>query len=60
MQQCLDALKQAHLHRLVHGSITPQNILFASTADSRVAKISDFAVATQFGRRFSGSSTQTD
>jgi serine/threonine protein kinase len=58
MQQCLDALKHAHLHRLVHGHITPQNILFASTADPRVAKISDFAVATQFGRRFSGLPTQ--
>ena len=56
MQQCLDALRHAHLHRLVHGSITPQNILFA--AESRIARISDFALATQFGRSFSSSPTQ--
>ena len=56
MQQCLDALRHAHLHRLVHGSITPQNILFAT--ESRIARISDFALATQFGRGFSSSPTQ--
>jgi len=58
MQQCLDALRHANLHRLVHGNLTPQNILFVKTAHSIVAKISDFAVATQFARRFSASPTR--
>lgn len=58
MQQCLDALKHAHLHRLVHGNITPENILFAHTADPRATKISDFALATGFSRKFSNLQTQ--
>jgi len=58
MQQCLEALKHAHLHRLVHGNITPQNILFASAVDPRVAKISDFALAKEFGQKFSSRPTQ--
>ncbi len=53
MQQCLDALKHAHLHRLVHGSITPQNILFSNATGPRISKISDFAVATKFVPTFS-------
>ena len=52
MQQCLDALKQAHLHRLIHGRITPQNILFAGSDESPVAKLSDLAVAWQFAEKF--------
>ena len=28
MGQCLDALRQAHLRRVIHGSIHPRNILF--------------------------------
>ena len=53
VQQCLDALKHAHLHRLVHGNITPQNLLFRSAEGPRVVKLSDFALATQFARNFS-------
>ena len=59
MQQCLNALKQAHLHRLVHGNITPQNVLFATAGQPRVARISDFAMANEFGQKFSSPLMQT-
>jgi serine/threonine-protein kinase len=59
MQQCLDALKYAHLRRLIHGNITPQNILVANTTVNPIGKLSDFALAKEFGRKFSSPSTMT-
>ncbi len=53
MRQCLDALKHAHLHRVLHGSITPQNVLLSGTAP-RIARISDFGVAIEFEHKFRG------
>ena len=53
-QQCLDALKHAHLHRLIHGNISPQNVLLVQTGGNPLAKISDFALAQQFKSKFSG------
>jgi serine/threonine protein kinase len=52
MQQCLDALKCAHLHRLVHGNITPRNVLFAGSGQTKIAKISDFGLSMRFERSF--------
>ena len=43
----------AHLRRLLHGHISPQNILFASAVNPRTVKISDFALAAKFERGFS-------
>ena len=55
MQQCLDALKHAHLHRVVHGQYNSARIFCSSvSAESRVARISDFALTIEFGRKFSG------
>jgi serine/threonine protein kinase len=54
MQQCLDALKCAHLHRLVHGNITPRNVLFAGSGQTTIAKISDFGLSLRFERSFAG------
>ena len=53
MQRRLDALKHSHLHRLLHGHISPQNILFARAGNQRTVKISDFALAAKFERGFS-------
>jgi serine/threonine protein kinase len=60
MQQCLDALKCAHLHHVVHGDLKPHNILFDASAGAPLVKISDFALARNFETmRFSGR-TATD
>ena len=53
MGQCLDALRQAHLRRVIHGSIHPRNILF-NGADPRMAKIADFGLARELQRGFGG------
>jgi serine/threonine protein kinase len=71
MQQCLDGLKQAHLHRLVHGNINPRNILFATqrvpgarptvvtTITETIVKISDFLLTALFERKFSSQSNRS-
>ena len=59
MRQCLDALKHAHLHRLLHGNITPTNVLLSQATLERVVKLSDFGIAGEFLRRFGGPSVVT-
>jgi serine/threonine protein kinase len=55
MQQCLDALKCAHLHHVVHGDLKPPNILFYASSSDPLVKISDFALARNIETmRFSG------
>jgi serine/threonine protein kinase len=45
MRECLDALKYAHLHQVIHDDLKPQNILWDLSAGAPVAKISDFGLA---------------
>ena len=60
MQQCLDALKCARLHHVVHGDLKPHNVLFDASPSAPLVKISDFALARNFDSMRFSKRTATD
>ncbi|MCL4207062.1 MAG: protein kinase [Pirellulaceae bacterium] len=50
MPQCLDALDWAHQQGIVHGHLTPRNLLFHQEGGAKICRISDFSVARVLDR----------
>ena len=48
MLQCLDGLKHAHLHRVIHGDLNPGNILLDTSPPIPVARLTDFSLSKYF------------